>query len=278
MTGHLLMYVDSGAPMTDYPDLDAKTKEFYAAAMSALSDSNVPYLVGGAYAYACYTGIKRHTKDLDLFLRARHLDAALEILDAAGYETEVTYPHWLAKVHDGDASVDLIFASGNGLWNVDDTWFDRSDDYEVFDVDVRVCPAEEIVLMKAFIMERERFDGADVAHLLRDVATRLDWDHLLRTFGPHWRVLYGHLILFGYIYPSRRRVIPPRIMRAFARRLEREAQETFEDDVCRGTLLSRAQYLDDVENRGFQDAREWPMGSMTESEIEDWTAAINDDE
>lgn len=264
--------------MTDYPDLDSKTMKFYADAMSALKDSNVPYLVGGAYAYACYTGITRHTKDLDLFLRARDLDAALEKMHQVGYETEVTYPHWLAKVHHDDASVDLIFASGNGLWNVDDTWYDRSEDYEVFGVDVRVCPAEEILLMKAFIMERERFDGADVAHVLRDAADRLDWDHLVRAFGPHWRVLYAHLILFGYIYPSRRNIIPQRVMRAFARGIERESQEIFEDEVCRGTLLSRAQYLDDIEHRGFQDAREWPMGSMTGREIEDWTAAINDDD
>ena len=29
----------------------------------------VPFLVGGAYAFAHYTGIVRHTKDLDLFVR-----------------------------------------------------------------------------------------------------------------------------------------------------------------------------------------------------------------
>lgn len=264
--------------MSESPELDSRSAEFYAKAMSALQESDIPFLLGGAYALARYTGITRHTKDLDLFVRARHLDGALKSLHDVGYETEVTYPHWLAKVYEGDASVDLIFASGNGLWTVDDTWFDRSTQEEVLGVDVRLCPPEEIVLMKAFIMERERFDGADIAHLLRECVDRLDWDHLLNQFGSHWRVLYGHLILFGYIYPSRRHLVPRRIMRAFARRLEKEGNEEFKQDVCRGTLLSRAQYLSDVENLNFHDAREWPTGSMTESEIEDWTAAIEDDE
>jgi hypothetical protein len=42
---------------------------------------------------------------------------------------------------------------------------------------------------------------------------------------------------------------------------------------CRGTLLSREQYLPDVA-RGWRDARLPPMGTMSPEEIELWTAAI----
>ncbi len=264
--------------MPDFSRLDASTSRFYSAAMRALEESKIRFLVGGAYAFACYTGIIRHTKDLDLFLPPRELDGALEVLHETGYDTEVAYPHWLAKVHENDASIDLIFASGNGLWTVDDSWFERAVPHDVLSVDVRLCPAEETILMKSFIMERERFDGADVAHLIRDRAAEIDWDHLLNLFGLHWAVLYGHLILFGYVYPSRRHLIPDPILRELARRLEVERSEVFEEDVCRGTLLSRAQYLTDIENDGFKDARKWPLGSMTESEIDDWTSAIREEE
>lgn len=233
-------------------------------------------MVGGAYAYACYTGIKRNTKDLDLFLKAKDLDAALEVLHEAGYETDLTYPHWLAKAHEGDASVDLIFASGNGLWHIDHSWFERAERTTVLDVDTLVTPPEETMLMKAFIMERERFDGGDVAHLLRDCAARLDWKHLFQLFGPHWRVLFSHLILFGYIYPSRRHHIPDALLRELFRRVQVEQKEEFTEKICRGTLLSRSQYLTDVEDEDYKDGREWPVGSMTESEIDDWTAAIDE--
>jgi len=36
----------------------------------------------------------------------------------------------------------------------------------------------------------------------------IDWAHLVRRFGPDWRVLLSHLILFGYIYPGERRANP----------------------------------------------------------------------
>lgn len=264
--------------MRDLPELDERTARFYSTAMAALNEAEIPFLVGGAYAFACYTGVTRHTKDLDLFLTPSNLDPALQALHDEGYETEVTFPHWLAKAHEGDASIDLIFASGNGLWHVDGSWFERSVDDHVLGVPAKLCSAEETILMKAFIMERERFDGADVAHLLRECSTGIDWDHLLKLFGPHWEVLYGHLIFFGYIYPSRRHHVPESVMRELSRRLQEERSQPFEEEICRGTLLSRAQYLTDVEQLGFKDGRELPVGSMTQNEISDWTAAIEKDE
>ena len=50
-----------------------------------------------------------------------------------------------------------------------------------------------------------------MAHLLHAIGRDLDWDRLLRRFGPHWRVLMAHLVLFGYIYPSDRTRIPDRV-------------------------------------------------------------------
>jgi hypothetical protein len=41
-----------------------------------LADAGIPFLVGGAFAHACFTGIRRSTKDLDLFIRARTTSAS----------------------------------------------------------------------------------------------------------------------------------------------------------------------------------------------------------
>jgi hypothetical protein len=43
--------------------------------------------------------------------------------------------------------------------------------------------------------------------------------------------------------------------------------------ISQGTLLSREQYLPDLE-RGYQDARLVPIGNMTKAETDQWTAAI----
>jgi hypothetical protein len=46
--------------------------------------------------------------------------------------------------------------------------------------------------------------------------------------------------------------------------------------ICNGTLLSREQYLDDVEKCGYWDGRLEPVGRMTQEEIDIWTAAIDE--
>ena len=50
-----------------------------------------PFLVGGAYAFARYTGIERHTKDFDVFVRPRDFDRALDAF-AAGLEDRAHLP------------------------------------------------------------------------------------------------------------------------------------------------------------------------------------------
>ena len=257
--------------------LDQKTFDFYSRALTVLTERRVPFLVGGAYAFERHTGIARHTKDFDIFVHKRDCEATLAVLEAAGCRTDVTFSHWLAKAFRGDDFIDVIFSSGNGVAEVDDEWFEHAIDETVFCIPVKLCPVEETIWSKAFIMERERFDGADVAHLLRGVGTRIDWDRLLRRFGRHWRVLYAHLVLFGFIYPSDRDVIPEWVMKEFGSRIEKDtASPPPAERVCQGTILSRGQYLTDVDQWNYADGRLAPQGTMTRQQIARWTAAIDD--
>ena len=66
--------------------------------LEALELSRVPYAVSGASALRQHTGICRQTKDLDLFVTARHAPAALQCLRDAGMECETTDPVWLARL------------------------------------------------------------------------------------------------------------------------------------------------------------------------------------
>lgn len=241
--------------------------------MDTLSHRGIPYLVGGTYAMAHHTGIDRPTKDLDLFLRRRQILHALAALQGVGFRAELTHPHFLGKVFDGASFVDLIFSSGNGSCPVDSEWFAYGVEGRLFDLPVSYCPIEETIWSKAFVMERERFDGHDVAHLVRAAGDRLDWPRLVRRFGNHWRVLLAHLVLFGFIYPDRRDSIPESVTRELTDRLLHEEPST-DPGVCQGTLLSRSQFLTDVADQGLVDARREPRGSMTPRQIELWTEAI----
>jgi predicted nucleotidyltransferase len=257
-------------------EVQPHTAAFYRRALQVLADQGVRFLVGGAFAHACFTGIRRATKDLDLFIRRADYERVAQLMQAEGWRTEMTYPHWLAKVFAGDDFIDLIFNSGNGVTPVDDRWFQHNEHADVLGVPVLVANMEDSVLSKAFIMERERFDGADIAHLLQANAERLDWAGLLQRFGPHWRVLLAHLTLFGYIYPGERHRVPSWVMEKLVARLAAETNQppTLDPHVCAGTLLSREQYLYDIERLGYIDGRLTPASTMTANDVAQWTESI----
>jgi hypothetical protein len=191
----------------------------------------------------------------------------------------LSFPHWLAKVHCGDQYVDLIFSSGNGVATVDDAWFDNAVFANVLGLPVRLCPPEETIWSKAFVQERERFDGADVLHLLHRLGSSLDWNRLVKRFGPHWRVLFAHIVMFGFVYPGRRANIPGWVTEALTSRFlgDNLEGEAVDDDVCNGTLLSREQYAYDVNDLAYDDPRVEPRGSMSPEDVDVWTAAIEED-
>ena len=252
--------------------------DFHCRSMMMLQEANVPFLIGGAYVVEVYAGVTRRSKDFDLYIRPHHVDAAIDALARAGYTTQKTFPHWLAKAGHGRDYIDLIFRAGNGLCEVDDSWSERAHDDELLGLHVKLCAPEEMIWMKAYIMERERFDGADIAHILQSCAERIDWPHLVHRFGPDWRVLLSHLVLFGYIYPSERHKVPAAVIDDLIGRLRKEPQATESDRVCRGTLLSRKQYLLDIEERGFRDARLEQRVQMDSRDIRHWTRAIAKEE
>lgn len=252
-----------------------QTRRFYRNVLLLLNQVEIPYVVGGTYALNYYTDLNRCTKDFDIFIAKADFYRVAETLAKASYRTEMTYPHWLGKTFCDNDFVDLVFNSGNGVAEVDNAWFEHAPIGETFGIPTRICPAEEMIWSKAFIMERERFDGADVAHLILARGEQMDWTRLTQRFAPHWQLLLSHLILFGMIYPAHKQLVPEWVMQQLLDQLGKDqANATPLEDICGGTLLSREQYLCDIQNLGRKDARLSPYGSLSANDAERWTAAI----
>ena len=189
---------------------------------------------------------------------------------------ELVFSHWLGKATRDGHFVDLIFAGGNGWSKSTTTGWRTACRRSCSKCRCTWSPAEEMIWSKAFVMERERFDGADVTHILRKSGAAIDWVRLLRRFGPHAAVLLAHL-----------RAVPVRVPRTIATSCPRlgdgrtvaprRAPRSAPAGLCRGTLVSREQYLVDVTEWGYLDAREMPHGRMTPQQIQEWTAAIAKD-
>jgi hypothetical protein len=246
---------------------------FYIDALGLLETTGVPFLIGGAFAHSRYTGRDRDTKDLDVMLRREDVARALAAFSDAGYHVDLPFPHWLGKVRRESQYIDVVFSSGNGIVRVDDSWFTHAVPAEVLGIPVLLCPPEELLWSSAFVQERERYDGAAVLHLLHAQAVNLDWSRLLERFGKNWPVLLSYLILFQFAYPDRRADIPDGVMNELTDLLQCQQPEP-DNRVCQGTLLSRQQYLFDIDQLGYTDARLRPHGAMTPEQAEIWTKAI----
>lgn len=164
---------------------DPTAQDVYRMGIIALQSSGIPFLIGGAFALEVYSGLTRRTKDLDVFVQPQDAEHVLDALSKSGYQTEMRFPHWLGKAFKDEQYVDVIFGSGNGIDQVDEAWFRYAPSATVLDCSVRLVPPEEMIWSKAFVMERERYDGGDVAHLLRGCGKTLDWSRLLKRFNGH---------------------------------------------------------------------------------------------
>lgn len=235
---------------------DPQAKVFYQSVLMLLLDSKIPFMVGGAHALKTYTGIERDTKDFDVFLRGEQVTAALDLMRSAGFRTELTDSVWLGKAFEQDMFVDFIFGFGNGLAKVDDSWFAHAKTADIFGLSTLVIAAEDMIWSKAYIMERDRFDGADVLHLILRCSDRLDWERLLQRFGDHWRLLLIYLIYFRFIYPGKQNCVPEWLYAKLVAQLESDRRHISETErACLGELFSRTQYQVDMDSWGLVDAR-----------------------
>jgi hypothetical protein len=232
----------------------------YRSALEILAASEIPFLIGGGYGLEFHTGVHRETKDLDVFILPRDCRRLLRHFAGHGHTTRVAEDHWLAKVWIDGALVDLIFGFRNGLAAVDEGWFANAPTGSLLDTPVRYLAVEEMIWSKAFVMERDRYDGADIAHLIRTKEREIDWPRLLAIFGSHWPVLFNHLVMFSFVYPHHGASIPEWVQTEFVRRWQRrmEEAETCDPPLCQGTLLSTTQYVHDILELGFRDARHLP--------------------
>jgi hypothetical protein len=106
--------------------VETPSRLFYRDAMEVLNRANVPFMVGGAFAFIHQAGIDKSTKDLDIFARPSDVQRLVEACAVAGYGSELVFSHWLAKIRSPEGFIDVIFSSGNGIATVDDDWFEHA--------------------------------------------------------------------------------------------------------------------------------------------------------
>ena len=227
---------------------------FYKEALELLHESGSPFMLGGAFAMFHYTGIYRDTKDLDIFCKASDYPRILKFFADKGYETVNYDVRWLAKVFKGEYFIDLIFDTVNNICRVDDTWLQHAPDGKFAGVDVKLLPPEELIFCKIYVQNRERFDGADVNHIILHQGRTLDWKRLLVRMDAHWHLLLAQILIFQFVYPSEfHEVIPRWLFEELMARAhtQYDVPAPFEK-VCRGPIIDQTQYAVDIKEWDYK--------------------------
>ncbi len=249
-----------GLPVTSSMPMEVPEEQasLFREVLFALERKQVPYAVSGAFALRQHTGICRFTKDLDLFMTARTVCEALPILRDCGFECEIVDPVWLAKAHKGEFFVDLITGMSNAVIVVEESWIERASPAVVQGVKTRVLAPEELVASKIFVARRERFDGADIAHVIYGTYPSFDWDREMQLVGAHWEILLWSLLLFRYVYPAHSHYVPAAIWRDLLQRLAKEIARPDPKARFRGSLVDNNMFAIDV--------NEWGLANLLEEE------------
>jgi len=221
-----------------------------------LEQQHIPYAVAGAFALREHTGIGRDTKDLDLFLTAEAVSRAIPALRDQGFECETCDPVWLYKAHRGGFFVDLITGMSNAAIVVEDCWIEHSRPAVVHGVHTRVLAAEELLASKLFVTRRERFDGADIAHIIYGTRGQLDWQRVLHLAAENWELLFWALVLFRYAYPAQTEFVPLKVWHELIRRFDHAVVNPDPAARFRGSLIDDKMFAIDVNEWGLANLME----------------------
>jgi len=219
----------------------------------ALEQQRIPFAVAGAYALLQHTGICRTTKDLDLFLASENWMATLKYLEGRGFHCEVCDPVWLAKVRRDDYFVDLITGMSNAAFSVDESWIRHAEPASVLGIPTRVLAPEELLVSKLFVTRRERFDGADIVHIIYGTTGNLDWGRILHHAGDHWEILLWALVLFRYVYPAQTHYVPAVLWQDLLDRFRKLVLEPDGQGKFRGSLIDDNMFAIDVNDWGLEN-------------------------
>jgi len=106
--------------------LESPAHAFYAEVLKILKESKFTFMVAGGFAVNAFTGLRRRTKDIDIFVKAGDYPKILNKFTSLGYKTQVSDERWIAKIFKGKFYVDVIFGSSNLVAPVTDDWFKDS--------------------------------------------------------------------------------------------------------------------------------------------------------
>jgi hypothetical protein len=185
---------------------------FYREVLDAVKSTGCHFALGGAFAWACYTGLYRNTKDLDLYVLPKDKQSYIDALSSIGatdlHDKESYDRGWIYRSTRDGYIVDIIWSMANYRRELDDDYIEAGPTLEIRGERLHVLPAEDLILNKLYILQRGRCDWFDVFNVLYCTDGKLDWKRLIDKLGEDVALLGGALRVYAWLCPGRVKSLP----------------------------------------------------------------------
>jgi hypothetical protein len=177
--------------MADEPDFDELLATMKKAA-AALRDAEIPFALAGGLAVWARGG-PRTEHDVDFLVKPSDAERAQQVLVDVGMRGERPPEGWLLKAWDDGTLVDLIYEPRGGP--VDDSWFDRAAEMDVYATKMPVASLEDVLVTKLLALNEQNLDYSSVLEMARSVREQIDWGHVrARTADSPYAVAFFALL------------------------------------------------------------------------------------
>jgi hypothetical protein len=97
------------------------------------------------------------------------------------------------------------------------------------------------------VQSRDRYDAADINHMILLKGKEMKWEQLKTRMEQHWHLLLAQFLNYQFVYPSERDNVPKWLFDELLIR----ATEQYElppslDKVCLGPIIDQLQYGIDI--------------------------------
>jgi predicted nucleotidyltransferase len=163
-------------------------------AVGALRGADLTFLLMGGLA-SSILGRARRVTDVDLFVHGHDVAEALAVLEAAGFETMVVSPNWLAKGFKDGVLVDVISRSTHDIALTDEI-IEHAIEIDVKGRRLPCVAPEDLIVMKAIATTEDTLRyWYDALGLLG--RPDLDWGYLVRRAKQHGARRVASLLFFA---------------------------------------------------------------------------------
>lgn len=156
----------------------------YRRARDILEREQVPFMVGGGHAVACY-GHRRATKDIDFLVVREDAERIVLAFEAEKFFVRRSDPRWIYQAMCGEVLVDFIFGSctPRGVVPVTRAWLTHARAMAISGEMFPIAAPEELIGVKILAQHEARPDWWDAETILSDHRGEIDWERIAQISG-----------------------------------------------------------------------------------------------